>query len=80
MKCPKCHFDNPGDTFYCGKCGTKLPSAEEISVSHTETLERPTEELTRGSTFAERYEVIEELGKGEKNNLSIKGGYSERTR
>ncbi len=80
MKCPKCHFDNPGDTFYCGKCGTKVPSAGEISVSHTETLETPTEELTRGSTFAERHEVIEELGKGEKNNLSIKGGYSERTR
>jgi serine/threonine protein kinase/Tfp pilus assembly protein PilF len=35
---------------------------EEIPV--TETLETPTEELTRGTTFAGRYEIIEELGKG----------------
>nr|NIN92522.1 tetratricopeptide repeat protein [bacterium] len=30
----------------------------------TETLETPTEELTRGTTFANRFEIIEELGKG----------------
>jgi len=64
MECPKCHFKNPEDTSYCGKCGTQLPSSEEISVSHTETLESHKEELTTGSTFAERYKIIEELGKG----------------
>jgi len=63
MKCPKCQFENLDDTIYCGKCGTQLPSAEAVSVP-TETLETPREELTRGSTFASRYEVIEELGKG----------------
>jgi serine/threonine protein kinase/Tfp pilus assembly protein PilF len=31
---------------------------------HTKTLETPTEELTRGSVFAGRYEIIEELGTG----------------
>ncbi|NIN92936.1 protein kinase, partial [bacterium] len=62
IECPKCHFDNPDDTAYCGKCATPLPSSKEISV--TETLETPTEELTRGTTFAARYEIIEELGKG----------------
>ena len=62
IKCPKCHFDNPDDTVYCGKCATPLPSSKEIPV--TETLETPTEELTRGTTFAGRYEIIEELGKG----------------
>jgi serine/threonine-protein kinase len=35
---------------------------EEIPV--TETLETPKEELTTGSTFAGRYQIIEELGKG----------------
>lgn len=30
----------------------------------TETMETPREELTRGTTFAGRYEIIEELGKG----------------
>ena len=62
MKCPKCQFDNPDDTIYCGKCAT--PLKEEISVSQTKTLETPVEELTRGTLFADRYEIIEELGKG----------------
>jgi len=61
-KCPKCQHDNPSDTVYCGKCATPLPSPEEIPV--TKTLETPTEELTTGSTFAGRYQIIEELGKG----------------
>jgi len=64
MECPKCHFKYPEDTSYCSKCGTQLPSSEEISISHTETMESPKEELTTGSTFAERYQIIEELGKG----------------
>ncbi len=64
MECPKCHFENPTDTLYCGKCGTPLPSSEHISVSYTKTLQTPIKELTSASTFAERYQVIEELGKG----------------
>jgi len=64
MKCPKCHFKNPDNSVYCSTCGIQLPSSEEITIPQTETLETPTEELTRGSTFAGRYEIIEELGKG----------------
>jgi serine/threonine protein kinase/Flp pilus assembly protein TadD len=64
IKCPKCQFENPEDTFYCGKCATPLPSSKHISVSQTETLQTPIKELTTGSTFASRYQVIEELGKG----------------
>jgi hypothetical protein len=26
VKCPKCRFDNPTDTHFCGKCGTLLRS------------------------------------------------------
>jgi len=63
MKCPKCHFENPDDTLYCGKCATPLRPSEEISAP-TKTLETPKEELTRGTTLAGRYEIIEELGKG----------------
>jgi len=62
IECPKCHFDNPDDTVYCGKCAKPLPSSKEIPV--TETIETPKEELTTGSTFAGRYQIIEELGKG----------------
>ncbi len=64
MECPKCHFKYPEDTSYCSKCGTQLPFSDEISISHTETMESSKEELTTGSTFAERYQIIEELGKG----------------
>jgi serine/threonine protein kinase/tetratricopeptide (TPR) repeat protein len=36
----------------------------EDTANLTETLETPKEELTTGSTFAGRYQIIEELGKG----------------
>ena len=62
--CPKCHHENPDDTLYCGKCGTQLPSAKTARPEVTETLQTPIKELTTGSTFAVRYQVIEELGHG----------------
>jgi serine/threonine protein kinase len=62
LKCPKCQHENPDDTLYCGKCGTQFPDLDKIEV--TETIEAPKEELTRGTSFADRYEIIEELGKG----------------
>ncbi|MCK4430179.1 MAG: protein kinase [Candidatus Aminicenantes bacterium] len=61
-KCPKCNHENPDGTLFCGKCGTQLPAPEKIEV--TETMEAPKEELTTGSTYAGRYQIIEELGKG----------------
>ncbi len=71
IKCPECHFENPDDTVYCGQCGTKLEVQEQSSksegeerISVTRTLETNKDELMRGSIFAGRYEVIEELGKG----------------
>jgi hypothetical protein len=60
MECPKCRFENPANTAFCGKCGTKF----DTDVGPTKTLETPMEELTTGSTFAGRYQIIEELGKG----------------
>jgi serine/threonine protein kinase/predicted Zn-dependent protease len=62
IKCPKCHSDNPSDTLYCGKCGTRFDSSPQISL--TKTLETKTNELTRGNVIAGRYEIIEELGSG----------------
>ncbi len=62
IKCPKCQADNPDTLKFCGECGTQIIPLEEIPV--TETIETPKEELTTGSTFAGRYQIIEELGKG----------------
>ena len=62
VKCPKCDFVNPDGTLFCGKCASQLPSPEGIEL--TETLVTPLQELKRGSVFADRYEIIEELGKG----------------
>jgi serine/threonine protein kinase/tetratricopeptide (TPR) repeat protein len=64
IKCPKCQSNNPDTQQYCGECGTQLILLEEIPASPTKTLETPKEELTTGSTFAGRYQIIEELGKG----------------
>lgn len=64
MKCPKCQSDNPDSTSFCGKCGTKLQPLEEVVFSVTRTLETPIRRLRIGSTFAQRYEILEELGKG----------------
>jgi serine/threonine protein kinase/tetratricopeptide (TPR) repeat protein len=64
MKCPNCRFENPEDTHYCGKCGTQLAGSAKDLISPTETLVTPKKGLTTGSTFAVRYQVIEELGKG----------------
>jgi len=58
MKCPSCHFENPSDTVYCGKCAARLKPEEKASIPYTETLQRPRKELARGTVFAGRYEVI----------------------
>jgi serine/threonine-protein kinase len=63
-KCPVCDSDNTESAHYCSNCAAPLRFSIERSVSQTETLETPPEELTRGTVIAERYEIIEALGRG----------------
>jgi Tol biopolymer transport system component/predicted Ser/Thr protein kinase len=62
IECAKCGTKNTSDSQFCKKCGTPLPESKNGGITHT--LEAPKEELTRGTIFAERYEIIEELGRG----------------
>jgi serine/threonine protein kinase/tetratricopeptide (TPR) repeat protein len=64
VSCPLCHSDNPADTFFCGKCGTKLGIEGTPQYSKTMTMIAQAPLLERGKLFAGRYEVIEELGRG----------------
>ncbi|MBM3293506.1 MAG: tetratricopeptide repeat protein, partial [Candidatus Aminicenantes bacterium] len=65
MKCPRCGFENPAGTHFCGQCAAPL-QAGSVSppASSAQTLVQPLREIAPGTTFARRYQVIEELGKG----------------
>ncbi len=63
MKCSRCGFDSPPETRFCGRCAAPL-APDGASPTLTGTLITPIRELETGTTFARRYKVIEELGKG----------------
>jgi hypothetical protein len=46
-----------------GDCGTQLTPSESIPEV-SKTLETPAQKLTRGTLFADRYEIIDEFSKG----------------
>jgi serine/threonine protein kinase len=80
MKCPSCLAENLPDSRFCRKCATPFPETIEaevrsdtrpgertpgpVAMSMTRTLITPFEDLARGTLFADRYEVIEEIGRG----------------
>jgi len=69
MKCPKCQYENPSGSGFCNKCGAPLVPSSSTPFSKTETVQTLKEELNIGSVFAERYQIIEELGKGGMGNV-----------
>jgi formylglycine-generating enzyme required for sulfatase activity/dienelactone hydrolase len=64
MKCPKCQLDNTSDSKFCKECGTQLHLGGDILFSKTMTLETPFKVLDKGSTFAGKYKIIGEIGRG----------------
>jgi hypothetical protein len=61
-QCPKCKAENPDTQKFCGECAAPLQPSKDIGI--TKTIETSAEEFTRGTIIADRYEIIEELGKG----------------
>jgi len=66
LRCPECQADNSDDSRFCKQCATPLPLPvpEEMARAATLAYPSPSLELTPGTTFADRYLVIEDLGKG----------------
>jgi serine/threonine protein kinase len=61
-KCPKCKAENPETAKFCSECAALLHPSKDIGA--TKTIETPAEEHPRGSTFADRYKIVEKLGTG----------------
>ncbi len=63
-ECPHCHSDNPEDSAFCHKCGSRLSLAGDVQVSFTKTLATMERLAAKGSTFAGKYTILEEIGHG----------------
>jgi serine/threonine protein kinase len=63
MKCPNCGSDVLTGSRFCNSCGHKMGIQVEGRET-TKTLYPKTSDLEVGSTFAGRYRIIKELGKG----------------
>jgi len=64
MRCPKCRTENRPGTKFCGNCGASLETKSKGSTSDTKTLVTSIADMKVGSTFADRYHILEKLGKG----------------
>jgi len=64
MKCPHCQTEIIRDATYCNSCGADLTAKPKDQASFTKTFDTMGEELTMGTIFAGRYQIIEELGRG----------------
>lgn len=68
MKCPNCGTDVLFDSRFCNTCGHKMGiQADERAT--TKTLFPVASDLVIGSTFAGRYRIIKELGRGGMGNV-----------
>jgi TolB-like protein/tRNA A-37 threonylcarbamoyl transferase component Bud32/Tfp pilus assembly protein PilF len=63
-KCPKCLYENPSDTNYCGKCATQIRPFEGAALSKTITTGARSRVPDLDRIIAGKYTIISELGKG----------------
>jgi serine/threonine protein kinase/tetratricopeptide (TPR) repeat protein len=62
IKCPSCDVENTESAQYCAECGARLETDKKTPVSHPMTFETTEQEPAVGSTFSERFKVLEDLG------------------
>jgi len=63
LKCPKCRFDNADSASFCSDCGTQLGLPKDLPEV-TKTLKTPFPRFAAGTAIANRYEIIDEIGRG----------------
>jgi serine/threonine protein kinase len=61
VTCPRCHFENPADTRFCGNCAAPLPGAQAKPLS---VAPQPPKTLAKGSLVAGKYRIDELVGRG----------------
>jgi serine/threonine protein kinase len=61
--CPKCKTENAAESKFCNACGLQLESVDSVLLFLTKTLQTPVQDLEAGTTIAEKYKLIDELGR-----------------
>ncbi|MCX6577575.1 MAG: protein kinase [Candidatus Aminicenantes bacterium] len=64
MRCSQCQFENPADTSFCGKCGSRLKIPADLSIPYTLTIQNRSIGFAKGTLIAGKYQILEELGRG----------------
>jgi len=64
MRCARCQADNPADTSFCGRCGSRLDGAAGAPPVHTRTIPVRTPVPAGGRIINGKYRVIGEIGRG----------------
>ena len=61
VTCPKCHFENPSETRFCGNCAEPLPGTQAKPQA---AIPQPSKTLAKGSLVAGKYRIDDLLGRG----------------